>query len=507
MAEGSIVDLLKSQNKSSDLQSRAQLAVDNGLVKTTQEYLTRAASGTNGDINTALYQKLSAPPAPGATSPTSQTTSPAVSSSSINGTTPVVSNAPLTSTQLADAATSPNPTTFVQANTGNRFADMVSNVAKANITEPNKLAIDSLKADLQARTTAEKTTTEANVNNYEGQIKSLVNSTATKDALDAAFETYKIRENLALYNDIQTRVVEAQKALDLGLIYEGDRPARMSFITGAKSTLQKQGLATIGALQGTAAVIKGNLDLARSFADATVNAINSDNERSFKALTTLLDLENGKLIRLSADEKATINDRLTSIEAEADRLQKNKDDVVSYMTQFPSAFLKGGVTLLDNQETALKKMLPYLSADEQAKLQADLDLKKSQAAQNYAAAGKDSAGKNDTPEVKKYKDEITQLFNKGVPYNQVLAAYGALVPISYINDLYGQKDSLSYDERIKNQFYSQMTNPDGSLKPGFKFDGTLDAQGKPKIVKDNGAGDGFWSNIGQAFGSIFSKKQ
>lgn len=509
MNTNSIVDYLTGLGQDSSLSSRAQLAVNNGLVKTTQEYLSRAASGTNGDINTSLLQKLQAPPvapAPGTTAPVvSPTTSTPSGSSSYNTTTPVVSNAPLTSTQLADAATSPNPTTFVQANTGNRFSDMVSGVAKANITEPNKLAIDSLRAQLQAQTSTDKTAAEGNVNTYETQIKSLVNSTASKDALDTAFDTYKIKENLSLYNDIQTRVVEAQKALDMGLIYEGDRPARMQFITGSQSTLQKQGLATIGALQGTAAVIKGNLDLARSFADATVNAINSDNERSFKALTTLLDLENGKLIRLSADEKNQINDRLNNIESEADRLQKNKDAVVTFMTQYPSAFLKGGVTLLDSQETALKKMVPYLAADERAKLQADLDYKNSQTAQNLAAANKDGNGKKDTPEITGYKNEITELFNKGVPYNQILAAYGALVPISYINDLYGQKDSMTYDERIKNNFYSQMTNPDGSLKTGFKYSGKLDAQGKPVIEKDEGAGDGFWKNVGQAFGSVFGK--
>lgn len=496
MTTTSLVDYLSTQGKATDLSSRAQLAVDNGLVKTTQEYLTRAAAGTNGDINTSLLAKLqtpATPPVPGATPPVASSTSApnsgTVASSSYNGTTPVVSNNPLTSSQLANSATSPNPTSFVQANTGNTFADTISQVAKMNITDSNKQAIDTLTSQLQAKQAEDKLAAESVVAGDRTKIANTVGSTAASDALTSAFDTYKVKENLALYNDIQTKIVEAQKALDMGLVYEGDRPARMKFITGTESTLQKQGLATIGALQGTAAVIKGNIDLAKSFADATVNAINSDNERSFKALTTLLDLDNGKLVTLTADEKSTIQDRISNIEKQAELLQKNKDDVVGYMTSYPQAFLKGGVTLLDNRETALKKMLPYLSAEDAAKTQADLAYKNSQTNLNNANAGKASteAGKKDTPQTLIYKDELTQLKAKGVTYTDAVNAYGALLPIAYINDLYGVKDSTTLDQRTQENFMAQFVNPDGSLKPGYKFSGKTDAKtGKPEIVKDSG---------------------
>lgn len=505
MTTTSLVDYLTTNNQASDLNSRAKLAVDNGLVKTTQEYLTRAAAGTNGDINTNLLSKLQTPPVPavpGATplagSSTSAPNSGTVASSSFNGTTPVVSNNPLTSSQLANSATSPNPTSFVQANTGNTFADTISQVAKMNITDSNKQAIDTLNAQLQAKQAEQKLAAETVVTGDRTKIANTVGSTAASDALTSAYDTYKVKENLALYNDIQTKIVEAQKALDLGLVYEGDRPARMKFITGTESTLQKQGLATIGALQGTAAVIKGNIDLAKSFADATVNAINSDNERSFKALTTLLDLDNGKLVTLTADEKSTIQDRISNIEKQAEILQKNKDDVVSYMTTYPQAFLKGGVTLLDSRETALKKMLPYLSAEDAAKTQADLAYKNSQTNLNNANASKaanDPTAKKDTPQTLVYKDELTQLKAKGVTYTDAVNAYGALLPISYINDLYGVKDSTTLDQRTQETFMAQFVNPDGSLKPGYKFSGKTDAKtGKPEIVKDT-APTSTWDKI------------
>lgn len=508
MTTTSLVDKLNELGQPSDLSSRANLAVSHGLVGSAQEYMSKAAAGTNADINTNLLAKLQTPPSttpPAATPPASttatSTNSSNVSSSSYNGNTPVVSTAPITSSQLATAATSPSPTTFVAGNTGNSFADTVSQVAKMNITDPNKQAIDTLQSQLEAKQAADKAAAETTVTGDRTAINKFTNSTAATDALNSAMETYKVKENLSLYNDIQTKIVDAQKALDMGMIYEGDRPARMQFITGTQSTLQKQGLATIGALQGTAAVIKGNIDLAKSFADATVNAINSDNERSFKALTTLLDLDNGKLVTLTADEKATINDRIANIEKQSEELQKNKDAVVGYMTSYPSAFLKGGVTLLDTPGSALKKMVPYLAADEAAKLAADLRYKESQAAQNFAQAGKDAAGnKKDTPQVLQYKDEITQLKAKGVPYDQVINAYGALVPISYINDLYGVKDSYTQDQRIKDQFNAQFYNADGTLKTGYKYTGATDPKTGAPAIEKVGATGGVWDTIKSMWG-------
>lgn len=510
MNTNSIVDYLTSQNKDSSLSARAQLAVDNGLVKTTQEYMSSAAAGTNGGINTSLLEKLQVPPvvaAPGTTPSTTSTTSSIGATPSINGTTPVATNAPLTSSQLASAATSPNPTSFIQANTGNSFSDMVTKVAGANITDPNKQAIDQLKSQLEASQASDKAAAEAKVAGIETSIKNVTGSTAAQDALATSYETYKVKENLALYSEIQTKIVEAQKALDMGLIYEGDRPARMQFITGAQSTLQKQGLATIGALQGTAAVIKGNIDLAKSMADATVNAINSDNERSFKALTTLLDLANGKLITLTSDEKATINDRISSIEKEAERLQTNKDAVVGYMTSYPQAFLKGGVTLLDSRESALQKMLPFLSAEQAASAKADLEYKNSQTTLNLANAHKANitnpdGSKKDTAQTIQYKDEIGQLFAKNVPIAQVIAAYGSLVGVDYINQVYGRKGDTNFQDQINNNFQAQFFNQDGSLKPGYQFTGKTDPKtGSPLVEKANGTDtSSLWGSIKSLWG-------
>ncbi len=75
-ANPSVVDYLNNLGKSSDLTSRAALAHSYGLVASPSDYISSAATGSNGDINTQLLAKLQTgasaptPPAPAATSAT-----------------------------------------------------------------------------------------------------------------------------------------------------------------------------------------------------------------------------------------------------------------------------------------------------------------------------------------------------------------------------------------------------------------------------------------------------
>lgn len=54
----SLVDYLSSSGKDASLNSRAKLALDNGLVKTADEYITLAGQGKNGTINSTLLNTL-----------------------------------------------------------------------------------------------------------------------------------------------------------------------------------------------------------------------------------------------------------------------------------------------------------------------------------------------------------------------------------------------------------------------------------------------------------------
>lgn len=487
----SLVDYLTSSGKDASLTARAKLATDYGLVSDPNQYISLASKGLNADINTKLLGSLQAgsqPKAPAVVTPPAPTyTPPANTSSTIMGGVSSMNQTPMTGSQIEKSTNLPEPTSFIDTTKTKSLSDMVSEVASTTMSS-NQLEIDTLRKQLQDITTTEKDAAQAKRDKIEGQINDIVGSTAAQDALDANNKKFQVEQNIALYSDIQSKIVSAQEALNMGLIYEADRPARMKFITGSESTLQKQGLATIGALQGTAAVIKGNLDLAKAFGDATIAAINSDNDRSWKALTTLLDLANNDLVDLTTQERKVIDDRLTAIESEANRLQTNKDDVLDLMTKYPRAFAAGGVTLLDSKEVALQKMLPTMSADETAKFNADLA----------------SKSKNTTADTEAAKKTLLDYKSKGMTYDEAITRFADSLSVEYIASVYGRKATGSSGEDVvTDAYYNQFLDPaTGSLKEGYSV--SIDPKnGRPIVEKTAAQTEGFWSNIGQAFGSLF----
>ena len=470
MANGSIVDYLKTSGQDSSVSSRAKLAYDNGLVSSTSEYLNLAGAGKNGDINTQLLSKLqSNTPAP---TPSVPTNSPATDAARFNSNT-------LTSSQIEKGSNLPDPSTYANTQATTPFSDRVSSVAKSTLTS-SQLELDNLRKELQSMNEKEKVSAQKRKDNATAGIQDFVGSTDAQDALDANNKKFKVEENIKLYSDIQTKLVDAQQALEVGLIYEKDRPARMKFITGAESTLMKQGLATIGALQGTAAVIKGNLSLAQAFGDSTVAAIKQDNEQSFKALTTLLDLATNDLINLDAREREIIDQRLSAIEDQNAKVESNKNDVVDLMKNYPRAFLAGGVTLLDSKEEALKKMLPQMAADETALFNA------STATSTSTETDKDGPAAD--------KQSMLQLKANGLTYEEAVDAFSDTLSVSWIQAVYGKGGSTnSNQDQVTENYYGQFLNPDGTMKPGYSV--SVDpSKGDPAVTKTKSEGDSKWWN-------------
>lgn len=469
MATVSIVDYLKSTGQDSSLNSRANLAVSHGLVGSAAEYISLASQGKNASINTSLLSKLQTPktttPAP---TPTPAPTTTVTDAAKFN-------NSTVTGTDLERGSSLPEPTTYAGTQTVTPFSDRVSSVAKTTLNS-SQLEVDKLRAELQKINEAEQAKVKTDLETYKKGVKDFVGTTEAQDALDANNKKFKVEENIKLYSDIQTKIVDAQQALEVGLIYEKDRPARMKFITGAESTLQKQGLATIGALQGTAAVIKGNLELAKSFGDATVDAILQDNEMSFKALNVLLDLASNDLVDLKDEERKLVDDRLSAIEEENNRVQTNKDDVLKLMADYPRAFLAGGVTLLDTKEQALTKMLPQMAADETAKF-------------NAAETKKTETDKDGPAE-----DKADLLFkkNNGMPYEEAVNTFGDTLSLEWIQAAYGVADpkTTTNEDTIKNQYYGQFLNPDGTIKAGTNV--SINDKGAP--VVETASSDVKWYN-------------
>lgn len=229
--------------------------------------------------------------------------------------------------------------------------------------------IDDLLARQQAQAEQDKATAQASVNSLTDRLKGTLDQTQYQDQLAKDRELFNTRQMIQDLGNIRNKIADASSALDQGIIYEESRPVRMGLLTGRSAELKKQGLAQLGALQSSAEIIKGNIDLARAYADDSLAAVRQDNDEKNKALNTLLDMENAKLVKLSDEEKAAIKSRMDLLQDESKNLQKNKDDVFELAQKYPSAFSKSGVTFTDSREQALAKMMPNLAEYERLALE------------------------------------------------------------------------------------------------------------------------------------------
>ena len=236
--------------------------------------------------------------------------------------------------------------------------------------------IGNLQQQYQDSLNAQKLAEQEKVNQTEGKINKLTTSTAVQDATEAAQKAFKIKELMSTYSTIQQNIIDAQAALDQGLIFEGQRPVRMAIMTGRQNTLRQQGLALIGTMQATANLIKGNIDIAKGFADQTIQAVKDDNKTQQDALSTLLTLHQQNLVSLTNDEQGVIKDRMKLLQDESDRLEANKQAVFDLISKNPAAAALGKVSFLDDEQTALNKMLPFLSKRDQELYNLEIAAKK-----------------------------------------------------------------------------------------------------------------------------------
>ena len=338
----SIVDYLNSQKQDSSFSARSKLAAENKIAN-----YTGTAQQNLSLLGLLRSKSTAAPAAPGATPTTTV-------------------NSPLPSSEFERAANMPDPVALVnsvnQQNQQNMsLSDKTSEVAKT-VFNGNQLAIDNLRKQQQELVTKQKEEAQAKVDSVTGEFQKDVNSTQYQDALKRDRDLFKTEETIQLMTDAQTRLVQAQDALNVGLIYEGQSGRRrLQLLTGRQADLRAQGLATIGAIEGSISILQGNLNLAKSYADDTISAIKEDNAKRSTALSTLLTLYDKDLVSLTEEEKSLTEERIKTISDAEAKLEKNKEDVLELMQKYPKEFLKSGATLLDSKEEVIEKLLPHLS--------------------------------------------------------------------------------------------------------------------------------------------------
>ena len=380
--------------------------------------------------------------------------------------------------------------------------------AKMYLGGVNK-TIDDLLATQQQMQAVQKAESEKAVGGLMGRFRGMLDSTQYKDQLDRDRKMFEVEKNISTLNTIRGRLADATSALESGLIYEEGRPVRMQLLTGRMSELKKQGIAQINALSGVAEVVRGNINLARAYADDSLNAIKQDNAEKNAAMNTLLDLENAKLIRLTEDEKNTIKERRALLLDESARVEKDKDVVFDLAVKYPSAFAQGGVTFLDDPAAALQKMLPKMAADEKQLF--DLDVAKSQASisatnrsNRRSASNEPVSAPGDGAIISQMAEDVAAWRENGYSESDINLA---------LLQLYGGKVKkhnvlTAYVDQVLQGGPKPVTpiTPEQALKNITAIEdlkaGGYDAQGNrlPEPIKK----DSFWSNLWtKPYGGLF----
>lgn len=379
--------------------------------------------------------------------------------------------------QISAMTTAPIPPANPNSDT-TALSRSISEASKAFLTTSIDKTIADLQAQQQNFINQQKQAEEAQIKEAEKGISDLTTSTRMQEAVEAQQKRFRVEELMGTYNVIQQNIIDAQAALDQGLVYEQSRPVRMQLLTGRTNTLRNQGLALIGSMQATAAVVKGQLDLAKGYADDVVEAIKEDNTTQRNALTTLLTLHQDNLVRLTEEESKTINNRLKALSDESDKMDSNKDKVFTLMTQFPAAAASGKVTFLDTQESAMAKMLPFIS--ERDKQEWDLAIagkKKS------LSSGGGGSGTTDSDKLyAQYQKDLASLIEK---VDMTPGSSGAMqyqTAVDVLRAKYPQLDTRVIAEDLGTSRKPAPEAPSEEDKPGVPF--TQKVIDKAKQAKD-----------------------
>lgn len=333
--------------------------------------------------------------------------------------TPSTNNLQTTTTAPVETITTPTPVTAQD-----QFAAGQSEAAKTYLTGIQS-TLDGLLAKQQAMETAAKTAAQAQVDATKGKISAMADSTAAQDTLKATRDMFQVTQTITALNEVRTRIADATAALDQGIIHEESQPVRMQLLTGRASALKKQGLAHLGALQATSEILKGNIELAQAYASDSIAAIKVDNDQRRTALTTLLNLENDNLIKLSAEEKSTIDSRMKLLENESSRIDKQKDEIMNLATNYPLAFTQGSVLLTDTPEQAIAKMASFMSEEQKLDLeQKRLELSKTKAeiAKTNRTGTGGGTSTTGTPLTEEIADVIANLQSQNFSQTDIRAA-------------------------------------------------------------------------------------
>jgi hypothetical protein len=427
---------------------------------------------TSRDVNGNIYQKSgvdigSVPTGPPSSKLQAPGTPPTPSTNNIsNGTT--ASDATLTK----DQGSTPPPTSTLAS--AQSYLDGI------------QAAKDALLEQRQNADKAAKEKEQENIKSDMSTINALSGTTRAQDQYQAQLDKYQVQQKMADLTTVQQKLADATSAMTAAVQGALNADGSVSFNNGTAQAIMDKSKALIAGLQVQAEAIKGNIDLAKSFADAYMVQANKDNTDAIDAAKQVLKMHEDGLVTLTADEKATIDQRMKLLDDRATQLQANKDKVFTLMTTYPSAAAKGGVTLTDTPEAALAKMQPQMNAQEQKKLAAQqakdaADLAKTKADTDLAKAQANKANREPTggsgssvpKELAPLESALSQMFTDKVDDSTAIALIQQKLghtlsfdSIKYIKDMFSTNGAATPDDKPMSISDEKTWATENGVKPG-----------------------------------------
>jgi len=168
----------------------------------------------------------------------------------------------------------------------------------------------------------------------------------TKALVEEQFEKWGIEESFNLLQDITTQATSVRKQLDsiiqqeqVDLANSEDRGMSMSYIIGEKNRIAEAAYskksvlaAELSGYAAEAAMIRGNVTLAKGFAMELVNAATYDAEIDYKRLYDVYQLEQDMFADLAENEREVYEAQMDQAEAIWKQAKDERQQIVDWAT-------------------------------------------------------------------------------------------------------------------------------------------------------------------------------
>lgn len=235
----------------------------------------------------------------------------------------------------------------------------VDNLVNKGITDPNQILTELNK------------TGSYTLDQIQQNLQEHYNPTGFRQAMEeAGNKKYQLDEAYNQRKQLVDETIQLSQMMFNDLQAEKNRPGLLSVSQGRQANIKEDYIGRISLLQATTAAIDGNINLARTFIDRGIEAVNADrNDRInflnfYNGLLEQKSLDNKTaLLTATADEKKAITDEIGMLQGKITETENNKKFIQTLFTDTQTALtaIKAGVKATDTPEQATQKINEYVA--------------------------------------------------------------------------------------------------------------------------------------------------